>query len=113
MEKEQITNLADKIAQLIASESSGVGQIPSAGMDAIIERLAKLEAAMVAGGLHCGVDPSRNPTPAAIHPSHQRFHIAEAIADAVFGDASEQKMCTFEPHNRPCDNCSMCSSRGF
>ena len=24
-----------------------------------------------------------------------------------------EKVCTFEPHDKPCDHCSMCSSRGF
>ena len=48
-----------------------------------------------------------------IHPSQERFEIAEAIADAVFDGVHKEKACTFEPNGKPCDHCSMCSSRGF
>ena len=48
-----------------------------------------------------------------IHPSQERFEIAEAIADAVFNGVHKEKACTFEPNGKPCDHCSMCSSRGF
>jgi hypothetical protein len=44
------------------------------------------------------------------HPSLDRFEIAEAISDAIMG---KEKACTFEPSGKPCDHCSMCSSRGF
>lgn len=47
------------------------------------------------------------------HPSVDKFSIAEAIADQIFAGAEKEKACTFEPNNRPCDHCSMCSSRGF
>ena len=48
-----------------------------------------------------------------VHPSLERFEIAEAIADAVFDGVHKEKACTFEPNGKPCDHCSMCSSRGF
>ena len=48
-----------------------------------------------------------------IHPSQERFEIAEAIADAIFKGVAKEKACTFEPNGKPCDHCSMCSSRGF
>ena len=47
------------------------------------------------------------------HPSQERFEIAEAIADAIFHGVPKEKACTFEPNGKPCDHCSMCSSRGF
>ena len=37
---------------------------------------------------------------------------AEAIVDSLFDHHSKEKACTFEP-SKPCDHCSMCSSRGF
>ena len=50
---------------------------------------------------------------APLHPSQNKFDIAEAIADAVFDGIHKAKACTFEPNGKPCDHCSMCSSRGF
>ena len=48
-----------------------------------------------------------------IHPSQERFEIAEAMADAIFAGVHNEKACTFEPNGKPCDHCSMCSARGF
>ncbi|MBX3245121.1 MAG: hypothetical protein KF685_11765 [Acidobacteria bacterium] len=47
------------------------------------------------------------------HPSMEKFAIAEAIADEIFAAKGKEKACTFEPNDKPCDHCSMCSSRGF
>jgi len=47
------------------------------------------------------------------HPSLEKFNIAEAIADEVFAKFGNEKACTFEPNDKPCDHCAMCSSRGF
>jgi hypothetical protein len=47
------------------------------------------------------------------HSSLDQFSIAEAIADLIFEGIGENKACQFEPNDRPCDHCSMCSSRGF
>jgi hypothetical protein len=49
----------------------------------------------------------------SVHPSQERFEIAEAVADAIFHGVHKEKACTFEPNGKPCDHCSMCSSRGF
>ncbi len=94
--------LAEKIARLIAEEAkpeNGVAPILAA-LEKINERLDKLESAA-----------AKPAVPAHSHPSLDKFSIAEAIADQVFG--SKEKACTFEPNDRPCDHCSMCSSRGF
>ena len=48
----------------------------------------------------------------AAHPSHERFQIDEAVSELV--DFFErEKVCSVEPGEKPCDHCSMCSSRGF
>lgn len=50
--------------------------------------------------------------PATSHPSQEKFGITEAVSELV--DYFErEKTCTVEPGNKPCDHCSMCSSRGF
>jgi hypothetical protein len=47
------------------------------------------------------------------HPSQARFGVEEAtVAELVEFFESEQK-CSVEPGGKPCDHCSMCSSRGF
>ena len=48
----------------------------------------------------------------AVHPSQQRFGIDLAIAELV-DHFESAKRCDMEPGDKPCDNCGMCSSRGF
>lgn len=100
MQNEEVKNLADTIAQLITAENKK-GELSTlfACIEKINNRLDKLE------------KPSSNPQ--SVHPSQERFAVAEAIADAVFDIKSKEKACTFEPNGKPCDHCSMCSSRGF
>jgi hypothetical protein len=74
-----------------------------ASLDAINSRLDRLESA----------SQSVIPSPEINHPSLEKFSIAEAIADQIFAGVSKEKACTFEPNGKPCDHCSMCSSRGF
>jgi len=47
-----------------------------------------------------------------VPPSEQRFDINDAVSELA--DHFEQgKTCTLEPGGKPCDHCSMCSTRGF
>ena len=46
----------------------------------------------------------------APHPSQERFQIVEA--NELLLPGTKEKACRFEP-DKPCDYCSMCSSRGF
>ena len=99
-------SLAQKIAQILEAErpSADLSSI-QASLDSINARLEKLEA-------------GRNSPQSAVrtlqlsHPSLDKFAIAEAIADQIFAAKGNEKACTFEP-SKPCDHCSMCSSRGF
>jgi hypothetical protein len=102
--KSRETNLAEKIAKLIESEgqSSELASI-FAALDKINHRLDKLETA----------SPSTPDIRPPNHPSLDKYSIAEAIADAVIDAKTKEKACTFEPNGKPCDHCSMCSSRGF
>src|SRR5262245_26074251 len=107
MASSDIQKLAEKIARLLESES-GNSDLPSlfASIEKINHRLDKLERA--SANPHSEIRP-----PQLIHPSLDKFSIAEAAADAVINAKSKEKTCTFEPNGRPCDHCSMCSSRGF
>jgi hypothetical protein len=98
--------LAEKIARIIETErpSNELASI-AASLDRINERLDKLEATSF-------VPQSEFRNPQSNHPSLEKFSIAEAIADQIFAGVNKEKACTFEP-SKPCDHCSMCSSRGF
>ena len=100
-------SLAQKIAQLLEAErpSADLSGIQTS-LDAISARLEKLESAQPAPRSTAGAF-------AYLHPSMDKFAIAEAIADQIFASNGEEKACTFEPNGKPCDHCSMCSSRGF
>ncbi|CAN5152426.1 hypothetical protein BH20ACI2_BH20ACI2_05970 [soil metagenome] len=104
MENDQIRDIAEKIAQVIAnqSENGDLGAL-SQSIKELGQRIDRLEAAIPQGP---GIE---NPS---FHPSLDRFEIAEAIVDRLFDKSSVEKACTFEP-SKPCDHCSMCSSRGF
>lgn len=98
--------LAERIAQILNDERAGSDLSSlAASIEKLNERLERIEAA---------IKPADQVQPVKLsHPSTDRFAIAEAIADEVFGKIQQEKTCTFEPNGRPCDHCSMCSSRGF
>jgi hypothetical protein len=99
--------LAEKLLKILESGSNNPDLAALfAGIEKINHRLDKLEAGQT-------VSYSQIPIPKSNHPSIEKFNIAEAIADALFDAKSKEKTCTFEPNDRPCDHCSMCSSRGF
>jgi len=67
---------------------------------------------------HTSTTPTRSPwlsgtyVPATAHPSGEHFQIGEAVSELV--DYFErEKICSLEPGEKPCDNCGMCSARGF
>jgi hypothetical protein len=98
--------LAEKITRLLESENQSPDlALLFASIDKINHRLDKLEGSM-------------NPQSAirnsqSIHPSVEKFSVAEAIADEIYAGLQKEKACTFEPNDKPCDHCAMCSSRGF
>jgi len=47
------------------------------------------------------------------HPSQERFGIEEATVAELVEFFESEKKCSLEPGGKPCDHCSMCSSRGF
>ena len=102
-----IQKLSEKIAKLLEAESQpGDTAAIFAALEKINHRLDKLEKA--ASQSRPEISPSQS-----AHASLEKFSIAEAIADAVIDAKTNEKACTFEPNGKPCDHCSMCSSRGF
>jgi hypothetical protein len=47
------------------------------------------------------------------HPSQEKFGVEEATVSELVDFFEKEKTCSVEPGGRPCDNCAMCSSRGF
>ena len=47
------------------------------------------------------------------HPSQERFGVEEATVAELVEFFESEKKCAVEPGGKPCDHCSMCSSRGF
>jgi hypothetical protein len=104
MDQDQINYLANTIARAMGPGSLSDLKAVKESIDRINTRLDKLESAAFKSA-------AQHPIPIT-HPSQDRFAVAEAIADSIFGPEAKEKACTFEP-DRPCDHCSMCSSRGF
>ena len=98
--------VAEKVEKIVRSKAGDTEftQILSA-LEKINHRLDRLEA----------ISDSKSETLdlQLLHPSQERFEVAEALADAIFDGVQKEKACTFEPNGKPCDHCSMCSSRGF
>lgn len=105
MDNSQHNNLAGKIEKVIGEEARPYDLAALARSIARLnERLHRLESAALQSNVV--------PFPMAIHPSRERFEIPEdtiQLASAV----SQEKICTFEPNEPPCDHCSMCTARGF
>ena len=106
MPQRSTSDLAEKIAAILEAEtrSADLSDI-RASLSKINERLERLEKLPTAQSL--------NPPHNLAHPSQDKFAVAEAIADEIFANYKKEKACTFEPNGKPCDHCSMCSSRGF
>ncbi|HVF56696.1 MAG TPA: hypothetical protein VM934_11130 [Pyrinomonadaceae bacterium] len=51
--------------------------------------------------------------PATSHPSQERFGgVGDAVVELV-EHFEREKTCSMEPGGKPCDQCGMCSARGF
>lgn len=103
---DETQKLANRIARLLETEQHG-GDLASvfSAIEKINHRLDKLENSL---------NPQsaiRNPQ--LLHPSQEKFAVLEAVADQIIDGLKNEKACTFEPNGKPCDHCSMCSSRGF
>jgi len=106
MRRIESKEVAHKVEQIVRSRvADGDLGLILAELQRINSRLDKLESS---SNLRSEIS-----NPQLIHPSQERFEIAEAIADAIFDGVHKEKACTFEPNAKPCDHCSMCNSRGF
>ena len=100
-----IDDLQRKLAQLEAAVSSGASDLPRHQSASV--------PAPPRGGLAthspwlAGINSSYS------HPSEEKFGVEEATVSALVDFFEKEKLCSVEPGGKPCDHCSMCSSRGF
>src|SRR5688500_642802 len=106
MTSTDVRNLAEKIAQILQTETKSSDLAPLyASIEKINSRLDKLES--LENNLKSDISNLK-----FRHPSTDKFAVAEAIADEIFSGTHKEKACQFE-RGKPCDHCSMCNSRGF
>lgn len=101
---ENTRDLAEKIALLLRGES-GDNSILRSSLEKINQRLDNIESRIS--------NPASRISNPVIHPSREKFAVAEAVVPDKMENFEEEKPCIFEPNGKPCDHCSMCSSRGF
>jgi hypothetical protein len=104
MSNEKSQNLMEKIARLLQEERGGDDAFIRESLAKINSRLDRIESQL---------NPqSQIQTPQSVHPSQEKLKFIEELVDEIIVNQQIQKACLFET-NKPCDNCSMCNSRGF
>jgi hypothetical protein len=113
MENNDAQKLAERIANFLYEGEKTGDDFASVrrSIEQINERLAEIETSL-------NFQSSKNPqsairVPHLFHPSQEKFEINEAVAPDINENSETEKSCPFEPAGKPCDHCSMCSSRGF
>lgn len=102
-------NLAEQIAALLKAESRAEGGDDlRLTIEKLNQRLDRLESKLESSDSRPQIENRK-----LEHPALQRFTSLGEIADVILDRLNNQKECPYEPAGKPCDNCSMCSSRGF
>lgn len=102
-------NLAEQIVLLLQENAKGSdNDFLRESLEKINQRLDKIESEITI----------QNPTSKiqhlkSLHPSQEKFLNLEELADEIIDKLQNEKACPYEPTSKPCDNCSMCNSRGF
>ncbi len=115
--------LAERIAQRLehgeSSSSASLSSNDASALRSTLEdfnrRLSNIERQLANKDSNANIKGTYSPLPVLKnHPSMDKFKVEEASAVAELVDYFEsEKKCSLEPGNKPCDHCSMCSSRGF
>jgi hypothetical protein len=107
MSNEKNQNLIKKIAHLLQEEEKGSDDVfIRESLAKINLRLDKIESQLLVQS------PKSKAQSPSIHPSQEKIKFIEELVDEIIVNQQIQKACLFET-NKPCDNCSMCNSRGF
>lgn len=105
---QNVQNLAEKIALLLQSETKqDDNAFLRESLQKINSRLDKIETQLSNSNPQSAIQ-----TLQSVHPSQEKFSMIEELVDAIIANQTGEKPCIFEA-KKPCDNCSMCNSRGF
>lgn len=109
MENANTQKLAEQIALLLQENAKGSDEdFLRSSLEKINQRLDKIESSFAPQN-----PQSQIPNPKFLHPSQEKFLSLEELADEIIDSLQNEKACPYEPTGKPCDNCSMCNSRGF
>jgi len=109
MENANTQKLAEQIALLLQENAKGSDEdFLRSSLEKINQRLDKIESGIIQPN-----PQSQIPNPGLFHPSQEKFPSLEELADEIIDSLQNEKACPYEPTGKPCDNCSMCNSRGF
>jgi hypothetical protein len=102
---QNVQNLAEKIALLLENEKKQDDAV------FLLESLKKINVRL--DKIESQLNPqSQIVNNKSIHPSLDKFKMIEELVDGIIYSQTSEKPCIFEA-KKPCDNCSMCNSRGF
>jgi D-Tyr-tRNAtyr deacylase len=109
MKNKNSQRLMEKIAMLLQEEEKGSeSSFLRESLANINQRLDKIESQFTIQNTQ---NMDRNPQ--YLHPSMEKMRIIEEVVEELFSTQQTPKTCSFEAHNKPCDNCSLCNTRGF
>lgn len=110
MEKEKTQKLIQQIALLLQAEEKGSDDSAFLrhSLEKINTRLDKIEVHIASQN-----PKSHLPNSKPFHSSQEKFKSLGELADQIINSMQDEKACPYEPTGKPCDHCSMCSSRGF
>ena len=91
--------------------SPSIARVPSIPQTPYASSIASPEPARFVPATHSPWVRDFNSAPD--HPSQERFGVEEATVAELVEFFENEKKCSVEPGGKPCDHCSMCSSRGF
>lgn len=127
---DQARLMADRIAKRVSTQTTSTPVAPSsdittelaamrASLGELQNRLIQIESRVRSGDRYpfdVAAPSTHSPWLAGVnasHPSQERFGVEEATVAELVDYFQKEKACSMEPGGKPCDHCSMCSSRGF
>ncbi len=105
---ENTQELAEQIAQILQQNQHIGDDFLRSNLEKINQRLDIIEA-----NISVQNPKSQILNPKSYHASQEKFANLEELADEIIANLQNEKACQYEPTGKPCDHCSMCSSRGF
>ena len=108
MENQNTQKLAEQIARLLQTNEKESDDFLRSSFENINRRLDKIELQLAPKTQRSALS-----TQHSLHPSQEKLASLEELAGEIISNLQNEKACPFEPTGKPCDNCSMCNSRGF